>query len=101
MSVSLFVTLLTIFSTVTGVATEAVKKLLNENNVKYATNSLAFIIACIVGISGTAIYYVLYSVAFTPINIVFMFLMGIATSMGAMVGYDKVIQTVKQLKTAK
>lgn len=98
MTVSLFIILLTVFSTVTSVCTEGIKKLLDENKVNYASNSLVFIIACIVGICGTAIYYITDSIAFNSINIIFMILMGLATSMGAMVGYDKVIQTIQQFK---
>ena len=58
-------------------------------------------IACIVGIGGTAIYYVLAGVAFTSVNVICMILMGLATAIGAMVGYDKVIQTIKQFQPAQ
>lgn len=98
MSVTLFITLLTVFSTVTSVCTEGCKKLLDDLKVTYASNILAFIIACIVGIGGTVIYYVLCSIEFNTINVVCMILMGFATSIGAMVGYDKVIQTINQIK---
>ena len=98
MDVTLFVTLLTVFSTVTSIFTEGCKKFLDDLKVTYASNILAFIVACIVGIGGTAIYYVLCSVDFNATNIVCMILMGFATSIGAMVGYDKVIQTIGQIK---
>lgn len=98
MSITLFVTLLTVFSTVTSVCTEACKNILNEIKMPYASNILAFIVACVVGIGGTAIYYIIASIEFSMINIVFMILMGLATSIGAMVGYDKVVQTIEQLK---
>lgn len=98
MNVTLFITLLTAFSAVTGICTECCKKLLDSLKVTYVSNILAFIIACVVGIGGTAIYYAVCSIEFNAINIVCMILMGIATSVGAMVGYDKVIQTIKQIK---
>lgn len=97
MTVTMFITLLTVFSTVTSVCTEGVKKILNELNVAYASNLLASIIACVVGIGGTAVYYILFSMAFTPANIVCMLLMGVATAFGAMVGYDKVVQAIDQI----
>lgn len=98
MTFALFITLLTVFSTVTGVFTEAVKKLLADTKFVVPSNILAFVVACVVGIGGTGAYYVLNSIEFTSVNILCMVLMGIATSLGAMVGYDKVIQTITQIK---
>ena len=72
--------------------------LANELNVKYATNILVVILSLIVGVAGTGVYYVLFSIEFNAINIVCMPLMGLATAVGSMVGYDKVIQTIEQLK---
>lgn len=101
MTVALFIMLLTAFAAITGICTEGVKKMLDEASVKYASNVVAFVIACIVGIGGTAIYYVLAGVAFTSVNVICMILMGLATAIGAMVGYDKVIQTIKQFQPAQ
>jgi hypothetical protein len=86
------------FSVITSVCTEGCKKLLDEANVTYASNILVFIIACIVGAGGTCIYYILNGIEFGVVNIVCAILMGLATSLGAMVGYDKIIQTIAQLK---
>lgn len=98
MTVALFITLITVFSTITGLFTEGMKKLLEGTKIVIPSNILAFITACIVGIGGTGVYYVLNSIEFNAINIVCMILMGLATSLGAMVGYDKVIQTITQIK---
>lgn len=98
MNVTLFITLLAVFSTTTSICTEGCKKILDDIKISYSSNILAFLVACIVGIGGTSIYYIINSIEFNAINIVFMFLMGLATSFGAMVGYDKVVQTIKQLK---
>lgn len=99
MNVTLFITLLTTFSTITSLCTSGCKKILDEVKIHYASNVLAFVIACIVGISGTAAYYVISSIEFNAMNIVCMILMGVATSVGAMVGYDKVMQTIGQVKS--
>lgn len=101
MTSTLFVMLLTTFAVITGICTEGAKKILNEFGIKYISNVIVFVIACIVGIGGTAIYYVLAGIAFTAVNVVCMILMGLATSIGAMVGYDKVIQTIQQIKPAQ
>ena len=98
MNITLFITLLTIFSAVTSICTEACKKILDEIKVVYASNILVFIIACIIGIGGTAVYYVLCSIEFNTANVICMILMGLATSMGAMTSYDKIVQSVKQFK---
>ena len=97
MNVSLFVTLLTAFSTVTSLLTQFVKKILDEKGKTYSSNILVAIIGCIVGVCGTGVYYILYTIEFNLINITCMILMGLASSMGAMLGYDKVAQTIKQL----
>lgn len=98
MDITLFITLLTAFSTITGICTEGCKKVLDDIKISYASNILASVIACIIGVGGTAAYYITASIEFNAANIVFMFLMGLATSMSAMVGYDKVTQTIMQLK---
>ena len=98
MNVTMFITLLTVFSTITSLCTEGFKKLLDSIKVSYASNILVFVVACIVGIGGTSIYYVLDSIEFNTVNIIRMVLMGFATSIGAMVGYDKVIQAIQQIR---
>lgn len=98
MNIALFVTLVTVFSAVTSLITECIKGLLNERQFSYSSNIVAFIIASVVGIGGTGVYYALNSIPFTGANIVCMILMGLAVSVGATVGYDKVIQTINQFK---
>ena len=98
MTVTLFISLVTVFATATGLITEAVKKVLDGKGVQYASNIVACIVAAIVGIGGTAAYYALASIPFTGSNIVAMILMGVAVAVGSMVGYDKVIQAIKQIK---
>ena len=45
--------------------------------------------------------YLFTGIAFTPPNIVCMVLMAVAVWVGAMVGYDKVLQMIEQLKNLK
>lgn len=97
MTVTTFLLLLTVFATITALVTEAVKKFLNEQKVKYASNIVVLIVALIVGCGGTAIYYVNYQVPFNALNSVYLALMGLANWIGSMVGYDKVKQAVAQL----
>lgn len=97
MTISIFITLLTAFSVITSLFTEALKKMFDSAGFKYASNILVFIVACVVGIGGTAVYYVFGSIDFNTTNVICMILMGLASSIGAMVGYDKVVQAIAQL----
>ena len=97
MTVSMFLILLSAFSLIVGLITQALKKLLDSLGVSYSSNVVAAIASAVVGIGGTAAYYLIASIAFNAVNIVCMLLMGVATAVGSMVGYDKVIQTVKQI----
>lgn len=101
MTLTLFVMLLVIFSVCVSLITEAVKKFLDDFSIQYSSNVVVLIIALIVGIGGTAIIYMFLGIDFIVPNIVCMVLMAIAIWVGAMVGYDKVIQMIEQLKTLK
>lgn len=98
MTITLFISLVTVFATATSLITEATKKVLDGKGIQYASNIVVCIIAAIVGIGGTAAYYALTSIPFNGSNIVSMILMGVAVAVGSMVGYDKVVQAVKQIK---
>ena len=98
MTVVAFITLLTIFSTVTGFVVEGVKKLFEALNVKYESNVIACAVGGVVGIGGSVAYYVVEGIAFSTGNIALMIVMGVASALGAMIGYDKIIQTVEQFK---
>lgn len=93
-----FITGLLATSTLTGLATEAVKKILTEYNKQYQANTLAGIIALVLSLSIGIGYAIVTDLAFTApvvfslIGLVFM------SWLCAMVGYDKVIQTITQFK---
>ena len=94
MSVSLFIFLFTIGSLVSSLLTEALKKAF-----KYiSTNVIALIDAFIVGGIGTVFAYDLMGVEWNPSNIVCLILMVFCVWIGSMIGYDKVMQTISQIK---
>ena len=96
MTLSIFLILLYSFSVITGLLTEGIKKIINDkNNISY--NMLAICMSLIIGCSGTAIYYQLNDISFTINNIIYMILMGFASGLVSMVGYDKVKQTIMQI----
>lgn len=96
MNANLFLILLSVFSVISGLITEAVKKLVNDKaNLSY--NLVALISALIVGGVGCGIYYQLNGILFSVNNIIYMILMGFASGLVSMVGFDKVKQAVEQL----
>lgn len=97
MTVETFLILLTILSLITSLFTQGFKKLLDSLEVKYASNILVLVVAIVVGGAGTVVFYMWNDIAWTSLNIIIIFLMMCANWLGAMLGYDKVIQTIAQL----
>ena len=101
MTVAMFILLMTICSAVSSLLTEGVKKWFDNANKTYSSNLIAMVNAIVVGCGGTAIAYILLGIAFTLPNILCLVLMAVAVWLGSMVGYDKVIQLIAQITTAK
>lgn len=96
MDIGTFLMLLFAFSVISGLFTEGVKKMINDKaNLSY--NLIAMTISLIVGIVGTWIYYQLNNIGFNTNNIIYMVLLGLASALCSMVGYDKVKQTILQI----
>ena len=97
MTPQLFLILLAGFSALSSLVMEGIKKsFLNNKNVSY--NIVALIIALVIGISGTIIYYQLNAIVLDTNNVLYAILMGLASGLVSMVGYDKVKQTLDELK---
>lgn len=96
MTTSTFLMLLSLFSVITGLITEGIKKMAKDRaNLSY--NIVALIISIIVGVVGCAVYYQLEGIMFTTNNIIYMILLGFASGLVSMVGFDKVKQTIEQI----
>ena len=94
MTVQLFMVLFTIGSLVDSMLTEAIKK--SFKNV--STNIIALVDAIIVGALGSIAAYILMGIEFNLSNIVCIVLMTVCVWIGSMIGYDKVMQTLSQIK---
>ena len=101
MTITMFILLMTICSAVSSLLTEGVKNWFTNAGKNYSSNLIAMINAIVVGWGGTEIAYVLMGIAFTLPNILCLVLMAAAVWLGSMVGYDKVIQLIAQITTAK
>lgn len=90
---------LLITSAVTGLATEAIKKLLSEHNVAYHANTLVGIVSLIISAAIGTGYIIITNLEFTIQIIICLIAQIFMSWLCAMVGYDKVIQTISQFKT--
>lgn len=96
MTTTVFLTLLSAFSVITGLTMEAVKKIIEDKEfISY--NITTVVIALIIGGFGTLVYYQLNSIPFTVNNMICAVLMGFASGLVAMTSYDKVVEAIKQL----
>lgn len=100
-SMEVFLFGLLITSTLTGLVTEAIKKLLSEHNIMYRANTLAGIAALLLSCAIGAGYIILAGIEFNTQAIICLIAQVFMSWLCAMVGYDKVIQTISQLKTNK
>lgn len=99
MTIQLFIIIFAIEIIVSGLLTEAIKKAFqNANNKNYSANIIALIDAVVVGGFGTAFIYNLYALPFTVTNILVLIVLIIAIWMGSMVGFDKIMQSIRQIQ---
>lgn len=97
MTITLFISMLTIGATLTALLTEAIKKAYDNAKREYSANSIALANALVVGCFGTSVVYTLMGIEWTASNFVCMVLMGICVWIGSMIGFDKITQLLKQL----
>lgn len=91
MTVEMFLALLLGFSTLASLVTEAIKKLFSTDG-----NVTSFIVAIIVGLTGTLIYYQLAAIDFSLNNMIYAILMGLASSLVSQLGYDKIKEAIQK-----
>ena len=97
MTPTLFISLFSIGSILVGLITEAIKVWYRNAGKKASPNVIALIDAIVVGGVGTAIAYALLGIAFTVNNILCIVLMVVTVWHSAMLGYDKIVQTLTQV----
>jgi VIT1/CCC1 family predicted Fe2+/Mn2+ transporter len=98
MTLEVFLVGLLIVSTLTGLFTEGIKKLLQERNKTYYANALAGYVAVALSVLVGAAYIILTEAALNAQMAVYLIALVLLSWLSAMVGYDKVIQTIAQLK---
>lgn len=101
MPISFLTTALLIVSVITNMTVEGIKKLLNETKVKYSSNVLAAILSVLIACAVSVIYLIMTDTVFTMkigVEIVVLMYLGFLVST---VGYDKVLQMLKQIQSVK
>ena len=100
MTTTTFLMLLSSFSVLSGLVTEGIKKLISDKaNMSY--NIIALVVALVIGGAGSAVYYQLNAIPFNLNNIIYHVLMGLASGLCSMVGFDKIKQAVEQITSKK
>lgn len=94
----IFLTGLMVVSALTGLVTEAVKKILDEHSVSYLSNTLAGIVAAVLSLLVGIAYVILASIAFTAQIVVCLIALIFLSWLCSMVGYDKVVACFQRTK---
>lgn len=101
MPISFMTTGLLIVSLLTNLTVEGIKKLLDSTNKTYSSNILAAVLSTVIASAVCVIYLIMNDVVFSlkiGVEVVILIYLGFLVST---VGYDKVIQTIKQIQTSK
>ena len=98
MTVEILLIALVTISSLSALVAEAVKKILDEYNKTYRTNTLVGICAFVVSIVVAALYLMFTGTAITMSVIASIIAVTLLSWLCAMVGYDKVVQALAQFK---
>lgn len=101
MSITLFITMITIGSAICTLVTEAIKKAFYNAGKEASPNLIALIDAIVIGGIGTAVCYMLLGIEWTTNNIICLILMVVAVWVGSMIGFDKIKQLLEQMVKEK
>lgn len=101
MDLSFLTTALIAVSLLTNLTVEGLKKLMDEREMTYSSNLLAAVTSIIIAAAIFGGYMIMNDIAFTvKIAVQIVVLMYLAF-LSSTVGYDKIIQTLKQIKETK
>ena len=98
MTLEVFLMLLMAVSIMTGLFTEAIKRWMDEQGMTYHSNALAGYVAIALSALIWAAYIVLVQTAINAQMIVILIALVLLSWLSAMVGYDKVIQAIGQIR---
>ena len=97
MTIEVFLLMLLAVSIFTGLTVEGIKVLLGDK--KYSSNILACVVSIVLSVIVGVCYCILTMTIFDARIIICILALVFLSWLSAMVGYDKVIQSITQLKT--
>lgn len=89
---------LLITSTLTGLVTEAIKKIFVEHNIDHQANTLAGVVSLVLSAAIGIAYVFMSNATFNAQVVIYLIALVFASWLCSMIGYDKVIQTINQFK---
>ena len=98
MTAQFLITALAGISGLTALTVQAIKKILDEKQVKYSSNLLAVLVSVLLTVAVSIMYIIYMSVVITPQVIITIIALTFLSFLSATVGYDKVIQLLKQIE---
>lgn len=101
MSVDMFLFLMLAVSVLTGLFTEAIKKILDGAGAKYSTNILTGAVSVVIAVVIDAGYVIMTDAILMDKMAVMLIALILLSWLCAMVGYDKVMQAITQVKANK
>lgn len=97
MTIEIFMMLLAVFSAITALVTEGIKNTFLIDAESFVYKITAIIVAVVIGIVGIFTYYILNSIGIDFRGVIFAILMGFASGLTSMVGYDSIHDVIKML----
>ncbi len=101
MTLEVFLMMLMAVSIITGLVTEALKKLFDESGKVYKSNILAGVVAVVLSVLVGVGYIVMTEAQINAKMAVILIALVLLSWLCAMVGYDKVMQAITQIKVGK
>ena len=101
MPVDFIATALLVISVITSLTVEALKRILDKTKLKYSSNLLAAIVSLVISLIASIVYVVIKAIPFSAILVVEIIILMFLSFLVSTIGYDKVIQTIKQFAAHK
>ena len=98
MSSGFLISALAFISVLTSLTVEAIKKILNEKEVKYSSNILAAIVAVILTVAVSVGYIIYVDIIVSPKVIITIIALTFLSFLASMLSFDKVKQLLIQIK---
>lgn len=98
MNSGFLITALALISVLTSLTVEALKKIFDEKHINYSSNLLAVIVSTVLTIALCVGYVLYFGIPFTIQTVIIMIALVFLSFLSATVGYDKVVQLLKQIK---